>query len=168
MKYILDFDRTIFDMDALYSQIAKTNPHSKLGTTKSLDTIDLPKFIFPDAEAFLAAHQPSDLYIVSSCYGKSATWDIEYQKEKIKRSKIAQQVNQVFVVPESKVEAIKPLVVGTTKAIYVDDHLEHVQAVAAALPDVQTVYLDRTGTAPAPAGLQRITSLAEIDQLPIS
>jgi FMN phosphatase YigB (HAD superfamily) len=163
MKYILDFDRTVFDMDALYTQIAKINPDTKLGTIESLDKIDIARFIFPDALAFVAAHQSSDIYIVSSCYGKSATWDIEYQREKIKRSKIALQVNRVYVVSTSKIAVLKSLTTDMTKAIYVDDHLGHVQAAADALPDLQTVYLDRAGATPAPAGIPRITSLAEIN-----
>jgi len=163
MKYILDFDRTVFDMDRLYACITKNNPLVALGTVASLENIDLTRFIFPDALAFLVTQQQNDICIVSSCYGTSAVWDMAYQTEKIKRSGIAQYVNKVFVVPESKVAVIKRLSQDTVATVFVDDHPEHVQAVASALPEVHTFYLDRSNSAPIPlGGIPMIKSLTEL------
>ena len=79
MKYILDFDRTVFDMDALYRKIEDTNPDAKTGTLKSLQGISLNEFLFPDALEFFKQHAKEDIQIVSSSFGFTGQWDLKYQ-----------------------------------------------------------------------------------------
>jgi len=164
MKFILDFDRVIFDMDALYTEISHTNPTAKLGTIESLDGIALHKFLFPDAVDFFVQHQKETIEVVSSCFGKTGTWDLEYQREKVKRSGVAQFVHTVQVVEKDKVTVLRN-VPKTERTVFVDDHPENAQAVAEALPQITVLYLDRTGENKTPANTTRITSLADVDAI---
>lgn len=162
MKYLLDFDRTVFDMESLYESIAQTNPQTELGTIASLDGLPLETFLFPDALQFFASHDPSDIEIISSCYGKTGQWDLDYQKEKIRLSNVADFVGQVHVVAEDKVSCIEKIT-GRKPAVFVDDHPEHIRQVAEALPTVTAVYIDRLQERSDAGNVKRIESLTELD-----
>ena len=164
MKFILDFDRVIFDMDSLYTEIASTNPAAELGTIESLNSITLADFIFPDALDFFTQHPKETIEVVSSCFGKTGTWDLEYQREKVKRSGVANFVRAVHVVEKDKVAVLASLV-SNTPACFIDDHTENASTVAAAFPDMNVLYLDRTGENKTPANTTRITSLAEVNAI---
>jgi len=165
MKYILDFDRTIFDMDALYRAIEQTNPGVPLGTVASLDGIDMSRFFFADVMTFLQTHNQQDIEIVSSCHGLTKRWSDRYQAEKIKRSGIDSFVAAVHVVSDSKIEIIKTIMKNNPEAIFVDDHPEHVASVSAAIPELQVFFLNRKNENQVVSDVPGITSLADLDDM---
>ncbi len=142
MKYLLDFDRTLFDMESLYEEISKVNPELKLGSLESLKNINLERFIFSDAVEFLKTHPCDSIEIVSSCFGKTKTWNLDYQKEKIARTGVQKFVKNVHVVSESKVEVIKSIVSHGT-IVFVDDLVEHLDDVKNEVPNVKTFLINR-------------------------
>ena len=143
MKYILDFDRTILDTDSLKRKQAEMFGPEVLGTLDSMDGIDIESFFFADAVEFLNTHNMEDIYIVTSCVGITGMWNIEYQKKKLKISGIYKNVNQVFVVSESKDKAIKSIPGVETGAVFVDDFTNHLDVVKYMLPDIETVKITR-------------------------
>ena len=166
MKYLLDFDRTVFDMDGLYLAIAATNPDATLGTLDSLENIDLEALLFPDALEFFATHEQLQIEIVSSGFGLTAQWDVSYQTAKINRSNVAKYVSAIHVVPDSKISTIKRLTRDSeTDVLYVDDHPENIKTAVSNISHLKVVYLDRSGAGAVIPGATTISSLTEIDAI---
>jgi|AntAceMinimDraft_5_1070358.scaffolds.fasta_scaffold01108_5 hypothetical protein len=165
MLYLLDFDRTVFDMEQLYRTIDQQNPRATLGTVASLAGIDLAGLLFPDALAFFATHRPAQIEIISSCFGLSGQWELAYQTAKVQQSGVDHYVAAVHIVPDSKVTMIKRLTHTVEHAVYVDDHPEHIKNAVQTIPRVTVVYLDRSGARRQIAGAQTISSLAELDAI---
>ena len=166
IKYLFDFDRTVFDMEQLYREIATHNPDATLGTVDSLAGIDVPQLLFADAVEFFASHNREAIDILSSGHGKTGTWDPAYQSEKVRLSGIGEYVHQVHVVAKDKVSVLQEVTKQHDgRLVFVDDHPDNVVAVAAALPEITTVYLDRLQEHAVAASIPRIESLAELDAI---
>lgn len=164
MKYVFDFDRTIFDMESLYRTIAKVNPTAELGTIGSLEGIDIASFLFSDAIEFFEQHDPQLVDILSSGHGKTGQWDPVYQAEKVKRSRVAELVNRVHIVPQDKVAVLQEIAINQTgPVVFVDDHIDNIKRVATALPDIHVVLIDRAGEITVNTTTPLIRSLAELD-----
>lgn len=120
MKYILDFDRVLFNTDAFSARLKETGLHMPRGSAllEAIEEqgIDWEEFVYPAAREFLAQHG-SDCVIVSSfisTYRGDNSVDTDslefFQREKIKRSGLHDLVGgQVYVVGESKEEALSEL-----------------------------------------------------------
>ena len=163
MKYLLDFDRTVFDMEGLYLAIEQNNPGVDLGTTASLEGIDLEQFLFADAVQFFSTHAKTDIEIVSSGFGLTGQWEVEYQTKKIALSGVAKYVNNVHVVPDSKISTIKRIARESDEITYVDDHPENVANAVQHISGLVVVYLDRSGQSTEIAGARTISTLSELD-----
>jgi hypothetical protein len=163
MKYLLDFDRTVFDMEGLYQAIETYNPDAELGTVASLQGIDLQQFLFNDALEFFATHDQLDIDIVSSGFGLTGQWEVAYQIKKIELSGVGSYVRTVHVVPDSKISTIKRLARELEEVVYVDDHPEHVASAVQHIPGLCVVHIDRSGTQPDIPGSFSITKLTDID-----
>ena len=163
MKYILDFDRTVFDMDALYEKIESVNPGVEVGTVESLKDINLEELLFPDALDFFSLQDQENIQIVSSSFGLTGQWDLEYQKIKIEKSNVAQYVSDVHVVADSKISTIKRIARNVDQAVYVDDHPEHVLNAMQHISGLTVVYINRKNEQPEIPGVKTIRSLAELE-----
>jgi hypothetical protein len=162
MKYLLDFDRTVFDMEGLYVALAKKNPGAKLGSIESLNGIDLENLLFPDAIDFFNSHNKEQIEIVSSGFGLTGQWEVAYQQKKIELSGVAKYVNEIHVVADSKISTIKRIARESDAITYVDDHPEHVQSALQHISGLSVVYLDRNMTGSDIAGAKRVAGLSAI------
>lgn len=163
MKYFLDFDRTVFDMEALYQAIMQHNPKADLGTVASLEGINLEQFLYPDALQFFAAHDPADIEIVSSGFGLTGQWEVAYQTKKIELSGVAAYVHAIHVVADSKIATIKRLARESDQVTYVDDHPEHIASAVQHISGLQVVLIDRAGTQAPVSGARTIGLLTDLD-----
>ena len=164
MQYFLDFDRTIFDTDAMYQIMRNQLPESSIGSTESLDVIDAHSLLFPDALEFFSNHYPAEIFIVSSCAGTTADWDMNFQKEKINLSGVKKYVNEILVVEGSKVQAIKKKLKSGEGAVFVDDFDKHLNDVHESLSDIKVVQIDRLGKVGS-GKFPIIKSLVELDNI---
>ena len=163
MKYLLDFDRTVFDMEGLYVAIHAHNPGVDLGTVQSLEGINLEPLLFPDALEFFNTHNAADIEIVSSGFGLTGQWEVEYQSKKIQLSGVAKYVETVHVVADSKISTIKRIARESDNVVYVDDHPENVMSAMQHISGIEVVLLDRTGSQKAIPGVKTISTLTELD-----
>lgn len=162
MKYLLDFDRTVFDMEGLYRAIKRHNPDAALGSIESLKGIHLEELLFPDAVEFFNTHAKEQIEIVSSGFGLTGQWEVEYQQKKIELSGVSKYVNAIHVVADSKISTIKRIAREADDITYVDDHPENVQNAIQHIPGLVVVYLDRGGKGEVIAGASRETTLLNI------
>ncbi|MCD5381996.1 MAG: hypothetical protein LR017_01620 [Candidatus Pacebacteria bacterium] len=159
MRYLLDFDRTLFDTDAFKKAVLKAG--YALGTPESLEKVDASRFVFSDALTFLKTHAKEDMYIVSSCTGFQSVYDRAYQSAKIAKSRVDAYVADVIVVEDTKVDAVVSLADGET--VFVDDMDKHLSAVAARCPEVHVVHIGRSAHYPTTRTVPSIASLSELD-----
>jgi len=163
MKYLLDFDRTVFDMEGLYQAIEKQNPGVDLGSVTSLKGIDLESLLFPDALDFFSMVPLENIEIVSSGFGLTGQWEVEYQTKKIELSNVAKYVNQVHVVADSKISTIKRIARESDEVTYVDDHPQNVSSAVQHISGLRVVYLDRSGEHKLMTGARTISLLSELN-----
>jgi len=161
MKIICDFDRTVFDTERLYRILEKEGLSDKSGTMQSLEVVDPPNLIFPDAAEYFRTHTQHQFFIVSSVSGKTADWDIEYQKEKIKQSEVSGLVSKVCVVSGEKASVINKLV-GDEEALFIDDLEKHLEDVTLSNPNIIGVLINRVESAN-PSRFPQIHSFSEVD-----
>jgi NAD(P)-dependent dehydrogenase (short-subunit alcohol dehydrogenase family) len=138
MKYILDFDRTLFDVDTLYEQLARCRQSHLAGTIESFAHVAIADLLFSDVPQFLSDKKPADVYILSSVSGLSGQWETDYQTAKIAASGLAEQVAAVQVVSGEKGVAAASIAAGFPSAepiVFVDDRIEHCLSVQAAVPE---------------------------------
>lgn len=145
MQYFLDFDRTVFDTDAMYVEMRKRVAEDNMGTLTALDSVEVKDYLFKDALDFFNTHSALDIYIVSSCIGTSGMWDISYQREKVERSGIEKYVNELLVVETTKVDVIKKYLKEGSGALFVDDLERHLQEVHNSIPEITVCCIDRVG-----------------------
>ncbi len=167
MQYLLDFDRTVFDMEGLYEQISIVNPEAELGTEASLAGIDLEALLFPDAVTFFSTHPKDSITVVSSGYGLTGQWDTAYQAAKIQLSNIQQYVGSINVVADSKIATIKRLAREYEDVVYVDDHPENVQDARTHIPGIHVVYINRSmkHDSASVVGSKEISTLDDLDAI---
>ncbi len=170
MKYILDFDRTLFDVEKLYEQLARCNQSHLAGTPESLNHISVPELLFPDVADFLQGKKLEDLFIVSSTSGVSAQWERDYQIAKISASGLDTRVAEVRVLAGDKgVEAVNIAEQFSPRemVVFVDDRIEHCLSVKSALPDSHCFLLVRNkaviGETDVVQGIPVVHSLNEVD-----
>ena len=146
MKYLLDFDRTLFDVEQLYVELAQCGQSQLAGTVESFAYVSIADLLFSDVAEFLADKNKSDLFILSSASGLSAQWETDYQTAKITASGLDKKVASVHVVPGDKgAEAVKiaSQFAPHEQIIFIDDRLENCQAVKTALPNAHIYLLKR-------------------------
>tara|TARA_B100000508_G_scaffold70522_2_gene55021 strand:- start:295 stop:816 length:522 start_codon:yes stop_codon:yes gene_type:complete len=145
MKYILDFDRTLFDVEGLYLALEEKEQRHLAGTTESLLLLDPADFLFPDVIDFLKKHKKEDLFILSSSQGITADWTEDYQAEKIERTGLSEYVAEVIVMKGGKGEFVRDLVADFPEDnfAFIDDQAEQCISVKNMSPEVECFVVKR-------------------------
>lgn len=148
MKYFLDFDGVIFDIEAFKQRMQELGfadaPRSAVlfASMKVADpNFNVASFVFEDARLFLEAHR-EHCYVVSSYVSSNPLLNqneeeaASYQEEKIRLAGVtgllgAERIN---VVGQSKQEALRSLqeicLKNSEECIFVDDREEYVRDAA--------------------------------------
>jgi len=170
MKYFLDFDRTLFDVETLYLELEKTKQRHLAGTQASFQCVSFPELVFSDVADFLRTKNLEDIFIVSSTLGLSAQWDEQYQRQKITEAGMDTKVNKVFVLSGDKTKIIKEAIgqfPESEQVIFIDDRIEHCLSVKQALPDSYCFLITRGESAGESdgylQGIPVVHTLAEVD-----
>ena len=167
MRYILDFDRTLLDTDKLKLAQLQQFGVDKIGTLESLKNINIADFLFPDSIDFLKTHEKKDISIVSSCLGITKMWDVNYQKEKVKLSGVANYVNIVHVVADAKNSIVQSIYDGSP-TVFVDDMSLHLLNAKEVLPELRIVQIARVGALRAThkeKNVEKITTIENLNEL---
>lgn len=168
MKIVLDFDRTLFDVDRLYTELKEKNIYKLVGTVESLGHLEVPGLIFDDVDGFLNTLDAKDVIVLSSYSGTTADWTEEYQAEKIQLSKVIEKVGEVIVMKGSKDVHVLGIAERFPEEdiIFVDDQVSHCVAIKKAVPACRCFCirrdLDFSEQPQELAGVEVITSLADI------
>jgi hypothetical protein len=170
MKYILDFDRTLFDVEKLYQELETLGKREMAGTQDSLSLIPMSDLLFPDAVDFINATDLADMYILSSVSGLTAQWETDYQIAKIAATGIDKKVCEVRVVEGEKgaqALEISRLFSSEETIVFVDDRLENCLDVKSVLPKAYCFLIIRDEVIPeydyAGVGVSVVHTLTEVN-----
>jgi FMN phosphatase YigB (HAD superfamily) len=96
-------------------------------------------YVFPDAVRFLEKFKRTDLYLVS--FAKT-----EYQKAKIKNSKISGYFKKIFIVDGSKSAAVGKIIKHHDESyLFIDDRAAYIDDVKKKHPGVVSILMQRSG-----------------------
>lgn len=146
MKYILDFDRVLFDHDRLRTVMEEKELMHVYAEPGLWDYISPADFLYDDAIDFLQQYVKEDLYIVSAYTGRIGPNAEPYQERKLADSGIGQFVAEVIVMDGPKSPFVQRCA-GDDRAIFVDDKRKYVEEVQIACPNVTCIQLLRPNAA---------------------
>jgi len=141
MKLILDFDRVLFDHDALRAAMEQKSLAHLYAEPELWDHIHPSDFLYADVIPFLSSYKKADITIVSAYTARIGTNAEVYQKRKIVESGITDYVQDIVIMDGSKA----PHVSASTadRAIFVDDKRTYVEEVFNLCTGVTAVQLLR-------------------------
>jgi len=167
MKYILDFDRTLFDTELLYQRFARDDVDKNVLVPAIWESYQAKDFLYPDTVPFLTQHDPGDLIILTAYGTKYGDQVCEYQQAKVEQTPILDLVSQIHFVEHDKAAIMQTIATTygpSEPLVFVDDLLEHCLAVKAAVPDCQCYLIQRTSSPITPTA--DITIITDLTQLP--
>lgn len=138
MRYVLDFDRVLFDTDAFIKELKDKGIYEiprgpDLLRAVVEKEIDWTAFVHPGVIDFLKTHG-EECTIVSSYFSRKrldnepSAQDLElFQSEKIRLSGLSGLVKKVIITGESKEAALKGLYQVNEHMILLDDEREHIE-----------------------------------------
>ena len=166
MKYILDFDRTLFHTELLYEALDRDGVDRTILVPAIWESYQAKDFLYPDTVPFFTQHNPDDLIILTAYGTKYGDQVRAYQQAKVEQAPILDLVSQIHFVEHDKVTIMQTI--ATTYGpdeplVFVDDLLEHCLAVKAAVPDCQCYLIQRTSSPiTPPTGITVIQNLTEL------
>lgn len=172
MKYVFDFDRTLFDVARLYDSLERQNLRHLAGSLESLPYLDVESLLYADVRAYLASKDPSDCFILSSSSGLTGEWEAAYQRAKIDASGVTELVSEVLVMQGEKGPALAGIASRfppTEPLVFVDDRIEQCLSVRASVPQAICCLMVRDqsviGDTSAVQGIPVVHTLAAVDAI---
>ncbi len=171
MKYILDFDQTLFDTNLLKSHFERDGIDYSNLSPLLLQNYPTANYLFEDVEPFLSCRPKEDIIILTAFgrekYGEGV---VAYQKYKVEQEPINSLVGEVVYVEGDKGEAAAEIASQFPPhepVIFVDDLLVQCKSVATALPNSTCCLIVRDpsnfDSTSIPDHIYLIFSLAELD-----
>lgn len=166
MKYILDFDRTLFDTDRF---VQAAEPYKAAGewlTPRIWDTLDARSFLYDDVLPFLEAVPADDVVLLTAWTSSLGPESYAFQETKVQRSGVVPHVHRVVLMEGDKGPYVKRLT-EDTPAVFVDDRIEHLLSARARCSDIHVLQMTRpgVGTLPSDTSVTVIRALADIQKV---
>lgn len=145
MKYLLDFDRVIFDFDAYIADVKKHGLDDIYVTPHVWDTLVVSDYLFTDALEFMKKTPKEDMVIISAMSPHLGPEAREYQKRKLAESGMENFVSKVVVMEGDKAPHAEKHYTGGNATVFIDDKLEHLESVKNHIPEIVCIQLVRPG-----------------------
>ena len=142
MKYLLDFDHTMFDTSAFVADARSRGLDDVLVTPRIWDELSVKDYIYRDTMDWLALQQKENVSIVSAY-----TPSLGPEAEAMQRGKFAQGdfedlVDEIVVMEGDKAPYVCPYTNQGT-VIFIDDRLDHLESVKNLCPKVICIQMWR-------------------------
>lgn len=168
MKYLLDFDRTLFDTDTFSSKVLEDGHGALIGTPEVWHHYTADQFLFSDVVPWLQTKQKDSLHILSAFTPSQGEQAKSFQEAKIASGGFGNLFATITVMEGLKGRAA----VGITqefppheKVVFVDDRLDQCISVSSALPQSHCFYIQRNEVTlvEIPKHIRHVTCLDEVD-----
>lgn len=170
MKYLIDFDQTLFDTGAFAAEVERGGRRAERFTPRIFHSYEASDFLFPEVESWLRARARRDLFLVTAITPSLGPEAEAFQREKVERSGLLPLFEDaVFLVGEKGVVAaeIAQQFPPSETIVFIDDRLEQCRSVRAALPAAVCCLMVRDrATIPALSeewGISVVHDLREVD-----
>ncbi|MEN9920426.1 MAG: hypothetical protein RL538_319 [Candidatus Parcubacteria bacterium] len=170
MKYLLDFDHTLMDTEALKAEAFRSGTTCFVGTVEFWQHHSVMPFLFTDVLPWLKTKEKSCLHILTAFKPSQGPDAQEFQKAKIASDGFSELVESVTVMEGMKgkvaVEIAKQFPPHEPIA-FVDDRLDQCLSVKQALPHAHCFLMLRYNVCPPDVApdINVVTSLAEVDAI---
>ncbi len=142
MKYILDFDRVIFDSDAYIKTVKTRRLDSLFVDPKIWDILSVRDYLYPDALDFLRAQDRESMTVITAMSPQLGPNARAYQRRKLADSGIAEFVRDVIIMEGEKGPYVRDVYDGA-ETIFVDDTLSNLHSVQRSCSEVRCVQMLR-------------------------
>lgn len=170
MKYILDFDRTLFDADALLADFRKDQVDLTALTAATLAPYTMADYLYPDVLDFLGRKNPQDVYILTALSVKYGERILEYQTAKVEQEPLLGLIKEVVYTEKDKGEPARKITTQFTQpetVVFVDDLISNCLAVKASLPRAKCFLMVRepgeVGDICSQRGIPIVHTMAEVE-----
>ncbi|MCA9361871.1 hypothetical protein KC906_00710 [Candidatus Kaiserbacteria bacterium] len=170
MKYVLDFDDTLYDAKRFKQQVAADGTAHLLFTPEIWQLYDVQDYLHTDTVDWLASKQQEDLFILTAAMTSDGKVVMAYQQEKLRCSKLGAVVFEIiFSAGEKGVETaeIASRFPPSEPIIFIDDKIEQCLSVKATVPQAHCFLMVRDpsviGEAETVRSIDVVHSLADVD-----
>ncbi|MEY2665322.1 MAG: hypothetical protein RLZZ480_427, partial [Candidatus Parcubacteria bacterium] len=105
MRYVVDFDRTLFDFERLRNVVTHDGKLDLVGTVAFWEHYNAMDFLFPDVRGWIASKDPLSIHILTAFKSSLGPEAKAYQEEKIKSGGFLNLVGGMTVMEGDKGEA---------------------------------------------------------------
>ncbi|MBP6924267.1 MAG: hypothetical protein KBB78_01740 [Candidatus Pacebacteria bacterium] len=168
MKYLLDFDHTLMDTEALKTQAFNDGSMALVGTVDFWKHHNVMDFLFSDVREWIMSKPKESLHILTAFKPSQGPNACAFQETKIASGGFSQLVSSVTVMEGEKgryavkiAKQFSPL----SRIVFIDDRPDQCASVKSHLPDAHCFLMVRYNVCPSniPDGVTPVYSLAEVD-----
>jgi uncharacterized Rossmann fold enzyme len=170
MKYILDFDKTLFDTPACYAHIADTKNHNFEFTPELWEEFSSCEFLYNDVLDWVTSKDKEDLYILTAITPEQSGQATEYQKAKLLCSKLTELVTDTVFMVGAKGEYVRDIIgkfPAEESVVFVDDKIEQCLSVKEVCPEIICCLMvrdkDVIGDVKEVQNIKVVYSLSDVD-----
>lgn len=170
MKYILDFDDTLYDAKSFKELVARDGANSLLFTPEIWQHYDVRTYLHIDTLDWLRQKSKDDLFILTAAMTSDGKTVMEYQKEKLRCSKLGDMVSDIiFSEGDKGVDAasIAKQFPPDETIVFVDDKIEQCLSVQSAVPQAIVCLMvrdpEQIGNVDSVRGIHVVHTLADVD-----
>ena len=168
MKYILDFDRTLFDTSAYVAAVTQAGltPAERI-TPDVWNRYQVRDFLYPEVLEWLQSKNQADIHILTAISPELGPLATEFQTQKLRSANLESLVDGITFMIGDKGTYVKDIA-GTADTVFVDDKLSHHISVKEHAPAVHRVLMQRPGESvesTSEPGIITVHNLYELDEL---
>lgn len=170
MNYLLDFDHTLMDTEALKVQALLDGTTNLVGTPEFWLHHNVMDFLFPDVCSWLKGKPKESLHILTAFKPSQGPEAATFQEAKIASGGFSELVSSVTVMEGEKGEsavAIAKQFPLEEPIVFIDDRLDQCLSVKRHIPEAHCFLILRYHASPLdlPDGITPVYSLAEVDAM---
>ena len=140
MKYILDFDGTLFNTKGLTEAVIEAQLTDIHTTPEVFDQLSPRDFLYEDTIDFLS-RCTDQVYILTMMSPVDGPYYKEFQHRKVNDSGIGEYVTEIVYMEGLKGDSVTRLAEGST--VFLDDRYAQLASVAETCPEVRVVQMLR-------------------------
>lgn len=144
MKYILDFDHTLYEVSRFKEDAASYKTDGTWVTPAIWDILDAKNYFYEDVFSFIQKQGKGNVTILTAMTPSLGPLAREFQKAKLEKSGIAALVGEIVFMEGEKGPFVKDLY-DNTPTVFVDDTFAHLVSAKQHCPDVHAVQMVRPG-----------------------